>query len=1314
MRTRVGDLYTVLRRVEQKIPRTVWVQCLILFGLALVINWRLVQNSAGCVNWGNYLLPCASAQYAAWVPYPLVWQPFSFMGSPTTLPFSTAMFSTLTFYPVAGLSTFLGPAQGAGWYAVASTVFVGLAFTAYATTLVRSYWGTTVAMVFFVAGPFQIQIYGVGDYGLIVAEGFLFLAVYLLWRAVRDPRRRWILYPASLGCMVLTAGAPQVLELGLLLYVCSLAAFVFIPEGARFRPKVASFARLSVRFLLLPFLLTPLILPALTSAAIDLGPGSPYANPLSVFSGLSASPVSVFLTLGYVAAPGSSLTNFTGYAMVSSAANALLANVWLVLIVLLVLVIWAVVLFLGDRRGIYLLLLAIVGSLLGSGVEGPLGGLNTYLYLHLTGYQELNASYYWDLVIVVPALATALGIAVERSIARSRSGGRPAFSFAHIAELRSRAATPLGRRRISDAGVSPIQVVGLLVGLLVVASVAVPFGVVAQDAVGQGQTVGIQVTDYPGDYAAVFGSLSRLVGTTYSGVAVFGPTPQWITSGASSTTESYFFYFPTERIPSIPGYNLLPISSNYYTYWAYDQLFSNASPYVGELLAASGIGYLLVFYGTQTYPPYLLPQAVGQNVSDLLTYQYGIVPVVTSQSFAIYKDLYFTGSAASLSSLSIVAGSYSELNAMAYAGVNLTGQGLVFPTDIPASSCGDYIDRTSEVYAETPNALDGLALDCSSSSSSNPVSVVTGDNTVSEGWASSYSYASGALGLSVVESWPTPLAVTEGGPHSIHVPIDANGCSSCSIWALVRLGSSGGSLAFQWDGGAWILQTNRSWGGYNNSMVWIQLPFEAYDGGTLVVTSLTGWNALGPVYVASNSSVSQWLHGLESTKPIALAESGYSLALPTLRLPGQSTNYCGLNTLGALDQVSLCIQSLGPEAADYNLTLPSAESGWLSLLVRSFSTGDIQIGATANQTVGFDTGSHNFSRYQMGWVRVPVSSREVSTNGTIPLGVVDGVVYFSEFVFSPISTYDLPVPSVPQPALSVNSTSLTPAVSGLNVSVTKAAGSLQQISGSLQFTSPGYGANVASVSLNRTPAGVADVGIEYSVSPGLILNLDGMRLGGDGEVGLNQYTVSMLSVSAQYNVSRSALAFYSTANLSDVVNASFSIQVEYGTMALNSTLSNLGSGTNWTVSGTSTGFQLLGGPASMILVRVPFYPSLLVSPSGFAIQPAFGSVDSILVGSTNATEITVTTKAAAALESGLEIMGGTFAAWVAAEFLWMRYRRKQTTPAQEVEVNPGLESNELSASTASEPSAAQLQIDVPSARETLSGPSPPGPGPPVP
>jgi len=1233
----------------------VWSQLLIIAIIAVTIHWSLLLDGGGYLTWGNFLLPYTNSQYVPYGSPPGSWSPYQFMGNPAPTPFPLEVNFLTAVGPLAFLSSFLGPSAAAAIYAIASTVILGAASLLFLRSIVRNFWGRLAGATLLVAGPFQLQLFGQGDYLQFISEAFVLLSIFLLWKAVRNPQTRWLWFPLSMAMLILALGSLQMFALGLVLYGAFFLYYVLSSVRGPLRMRLLSLAGLSLRFLALPLLLAALILP-LFDAAVDIGPSSVFALSLSTFASYTANPAAVFLMMGYVG--GSNPPNFLGYEMVSFSAGTIVAGLWMAFVVGLVIVVWMGLLIFKDRRGYFFLAIATLGSLLGSGPHGPLGALNTYLYLHLVGYQEINASYYWDWMLVGPAVAAGLSVIVERIVeltptrAPEHPGSNPPTN--------PTCDTPTPRvqrcRTSRNLKVPTIYMIGVAVAAIIVVSSALPFAVNAQNG-----PLGIHANTYPTTYARIDGLLERLIGHTYAGVALFNPDVNWFLNNQSQIIPNAFILFPTVRIPGLPFYAAPPFPSNFYNYWVYKEFYTNATRYVGELFAAEGVEYFLVFYGTQSasFYPYFLQFSYGKNASRLMEFQVGIVPVVTAKDFVIYRDLYYSNVATPLTNLSVVEGGYSELNAMAYAGVNLTNQGMIFPSDIPPADCPQYLNRVNRIFGESTNALYDLALTCTATSSSNPLD----DTAGSQAWQSSLR----ELGGSIWDSWPSPLAVAHGGSYPIEVPINAQGCSaSCNLWLPIRFSGDGGLLDFQWQGLSWMVNTSRGWQGNNNSMVWVQLPLGPVHGaGVLRVTSISGWNAIGTVYAASSIELTSWLQNISLSKQVFLFSPGEALQAPTATASGQFSGYCELPTVDALGGGSLCLQAGGKTALELNLSLTAQSPGELSMLVRTIGTVTFLVESAPKKIFGFDTGNYNGTDLSMSWLRVPISPTELTSNGTLLLQIANGSVSISEIAITPLGAYGGPSPIPLSPNITVQSEYYTPTVTNFNISVAGTSTMESVIAGTIRFTNATpYYDGLGNTIFNLTPPFGGDVAIQYDVSPGLLLELGGIKMGGNGTTGFAQYGSGFYSVPHGVNMSDLLLTFASYGSPpASAVTCNFTIRLEFSEISLESNVTDVEPGSNWTVTAGSSGYKLAGNPASLLLIRIPYFSDIAASP-GSLLAPALGSVDSITWIPGNGTVITVAPTTAGGLNLGYIIMGLSLSGWVTIEYLWTQRGRRRCSPTK--------------------------------------------------
>jgi hypothetical protein len=1227
-------------------------QVLVVLTVALGIHWYLLTFSDGYVSWVNFIVPYSGAQYRTFTDLLGSWGPFQYMGAPDAIPPVSVVQFVVQGGPLVILSSVLGPVLAAKTYAILATVFLGATFLLLLRSFVKSYWAQLGSAVLLLANPFQLQLYGQGDYFEFVAEAFVFLAIYLLWCAIANPPMRWLWFPASMISLLLALPSYSLFVLGVGLYCAFLILYASHSAVGPLRGRLLAIGKALLRLSTLPLLLAPLIL-SLLSTPIDVSPASAYAPTFSTFVLNSANPLALFLGLGYVSGNGPTPQNSLEFQMVAATSGAGVATASVVLLIALVVATWVAVILLRDSRAYFLLGLTVVASLLGSGSTGPLGGFNSYLYLHAFGYQVLNASYLWDWSIIVPVFAIAFSLLVEGTTnaisSSARLLGRPeGYPQGSAALPFSRLGAAILNRRTRLVSVFAIVVV-----ILSIVLATLPFAVGAQNG-----PLGIHETNYPTDYTRIPGLLDNLIGPSYAGVALFNPDSNWFLFNSTHSVQNAFFLFPTVRTPGLPFYASPPYNSNFYYYWVYDEFYSNETKFLGQFLALAGIEYLLVFYGTQSasFYPYFLQSSYGKNASELMAYQTGIVPVVTAKDFAIYRDLYFSNVAVSLNNVSIVTGGYSELNAMAYAGVNLTNQGIVFPTDIPPGGCNRYMDRTDRVFAPSTNSLYGLGLVCTAVDSSNPVGDASAGTAPT--WDSSYR----EVGGTIWDSWPTPLAVATGESVTIQVPVDTGGCTTtCDLWLPVRFAGDGGPLTFQWENAQWTINTTKGWQGVNNSMVWVELPFALSHGTAILrITSVSGRNAVGTVYVAPRTSLASWLTNLAQRNMTLLTVSGKILQPPTADFAGQSSTYAQLTTSEALDGVALDVRAVGDSPETLNVSLPDRTSGWLSMLVGSVGKV-VFVASTIPETIfGFDTRDYNDTNFTFSWIRIPLQAPTFAPNATFRLLIDNGSVYLSEITFTPLSTYGPSIPSIAGETPSIRSEHTTSAVSFLNLSVGPVNSTGSMISGSVRFNSTVFSQYLASAEVTPPPPVGSDLAVRYAISPGMVLSLDGITIGQGGTVGLSQFSSGLLG---DANVLPGSMALNLTLEsfggprLTDF-NGSFTVWIEFVKIELYSGIMDLSTNSSWRVTAGNDGYTVQGTSAPLVLVRVPYFPDLTSVNDDAQLAASFGTVDSLVWNEDNASAISISTTSPTPTEIGYSIAGVSLGAWAAVEYLWVHRARR--------------------------------------------------------
>ncbi len=1204
------------------------------------------------VTFGNLELPYTVGQYRALLSPPGVWTPFQYFGFPTPAPFVDLVNYGTEVVPLALLAIAIGPVAAAKVFLVVSTVFLGIAFLLFVRTFVRSPAGQFLAAAFLLAGPFQLALYGQGDFQQFVSQGFIFLGLAALARAADRPADRWLFFPLALWLLVLSLWSLQLFLLGVALYLVFGAVYL-----GRHRPRATwrrAAATFYARFGMLPILLAPLLVTVLFGA-LNLGATSPQALPLSTYVQYSAAPWRVFFLFGYFN------LNFNMVAQVSTG----LAVGWSAAVVALLVLIWVGGIATRDRRVLLCFGLVLLASFFGAGASGPIGPLNVWLYLHVPGIQALNASYYWDWMVVAPLYALAAGALWETLRARTTAPTVPLRGPLRraVGVLRRRYPRPRLQRYYRYTTFA-------LVGAVVVVA-AIPYGSFAP----YGGSAGMHAIDYPADYATIPPLLEQLVGHGYAGVALFNPDVNWFLFNSTHPVQNVFFLYPSVRTVGISTYGSYPTQSNTFAYWLYQQFYSNSTRYIGELFATIGVEYLLVLNGTQSSSAgsgTFLNFSYGQSANRLMADQVGIVPAYSSADFVLYRNLFYGGVAASADHLSLVAGDYGELNAIAYAGVNLTAQAFLYPTDLTPSTCPDELPLVDRVYAPNANALLGIGLRCDALASADPLLAASPSAQPSAAWTSS----TRVQGVpSVVDAWPGPLAVSDGGEHVLSLSVRAAGCGAtgCRLWLPVRFGAEGGVLSFSWAGATATYQTGQGYAGANNSMVWIELPFALGDGsGTLRISASSGWNAVGSVLVEGPalSSPSSVLSAVRA----ALPDADFFEAAPGVTVDrvdpgsyapsgGQGGYYASSSSGYDPAGSALLLRDLVPSPIVLPLSLAGAPApGWLSLLVLGgvpvrfeVSIGDQNL--TLGSVAPGPPAPTNWT-----WDRIYLNGSSAPLGQPWSLTLESGTLYLAEVAFVPAADSPGSAPIVPGPALSLVQT--TPANGATNVSVRilpTASASTIAVSG--QFPPAPPLAPYATFALSGPVPAADQIVVTTNAPPGLLFAVNGTLIGGttapDGVLLPSPFRTGGAGT-APLEVTVSVLSD-GAPSAARAENLSISIGVSNAVATV--PFGDLAPTPSPTVRADSAGYTVTDpGASGLLWVRVAYYPGLTPT-GGAALDPALGSLTTLLWNPGRATSVFVTTRDAAAYAISIPAIVAATGLWIVVELAVVRRSASRRGPS---------------------------------------------------
>ncbi|MGA8275938.1 MAG: hypothetical protein WB789_09030 [Thermoplasmata archaeon] len=1273
-------------------------QLLVLAALDLAIHWTLLTELNGYLSWVNFLVPFTASQYPSGPA--LSWNPFQYGGTPVGLPFAYLSNYVEALGPLSLFSALLGATWGAKLYILLSTLFVGATALLFARTMIRRPIAQLVAAVFLIAGPFQISLYGQGDYQAFVAEGLVFLSLCAAYLGVRHPSQRWLWFPTCAWLIIFTFQTPQAFLLGLILIACLLPVYVrdwhlsIGPTGFRYgvpppapadgagrswkvrligpfrrntklRNILRELGALATRLPGLIAVAAVIIVPAYVTFYV-LGAGATAASsslalPLTTFIDYSRNPLSLLTLYAYF--------NLSPTMVRSGAGGPLALWAWTIASLALLSLIWIGYLFTRDRRLLYFLGVSIVVALFGAGPAGPFSGLADFLYLRFPGYAAVNASYYWDWFVITPLYALMLGVLLEGVLAPRSNVPPPPNPRPAVPPKRGLAAVFYTLRNGPRRPWWPTYRRDVTVAVIVLLSVGVLIPIA--NGAYYAPPNGIHQASYPSEYDQIPSLLQRLIGSTYAGVALFNPDVSWFTSNSTEAVPNAFFLFPTVRTAGVPVYLAPAIQSNFYFYWLYDQFYSNSTRYAGQLFALAGVEYLLVFYGTQSasFNPHFLPFSYGKNASQLMRYQADIVPVVEGKSFAIYRDLAFNGAALADPHLSLVTGpGYDELNALAYAGIDLANQSWLFPSDLPSNDCSAELGRVERAYTATPNALIGIALQCDHVSVADPLPETSLSSAPTHTWVPS----TNDFGVPIMESWPEPLAVTEGGPNSIGLPISAETCTGgCTIWLPIRFSGDGGSLTFGWRGASWNVLTDVGFDRLNNSMVWVQLPFAVTSSGTLSITGWGGWNAIGSGYVfaspggSSPSSPMDWLnHTLAQTTVVQVTPASL------INLENTSGNRGGLQYLRFVPNATvnafpgnqgIVVSEIGSAPVHVYLPMTKATGpGWVALLARATAYGYLTAtfeGSAEPELIGFDSGDYNSSHNVWQTIMIPWNDSTPNLESGMNLSLESGTLWLAEAWFVPEaipgSSTPTPVarPSFGPPTLFAP---LTTSVSSWSARLSP-SGYLSVTANGTFAPASGFGHFLLSIDLADTAPPGAAIALSANVTPGLWVSASDAAVSYRSEGGFTLFGPSFQNdeflASNNLTFDIESYGDFPSGNNTFQVAARFA----FVDQPLVWNVTDFAAGPPLAISADGQGYQVAADGASLVLVRVADYPGLTTSGNA-GLGPALGTLDTLLWNPANQTDIEVYPGAVEFLYLSVALSVLATAVWMGVELGVRRHR----------------------------------------------------------
>ena len=1168
------------------------------FGSALALSLSIVigvflrafESFSGYISWGNFLTPLTLGQIRA----PAVgWEPYQYNGFPT-LSSLTNVLSYVEFQgPIQAIGSIVGIDAAVKAFVALSALSLGLSFYFLTGGLTRRLLPRLLGVAFLLANPFQLYLYGQGDFTSFVAQSLFFLSLGFLLRAAVVSPLNWRRLLVAVVLLGLTVSNLQIFYLGSGMFLVFALYFATTASLEHGQSVTKTIGITLARCLLIPVVALPFLLPLLTGST-DVTPGSLLAQPLSSFRSTS-SPMYSLLTL-QPNPPG------LAWEIVRQTFGPLGFELWTAVVVLFVISAFAASLVLRDFRILLLDVVVLFAAALGAGPAGPFSAAAIALYTHVPGYQVLNASYLWVWDVIAPSYGLITVLIADGLLAHRY----PSAIHRVVAPVTSR----LPRWHRPKISWSTALLAIFVTGVTLLAAVPIS---------SQGYyraSGGIHEYNLPPEYANLPAELSRLVGSNYTGVAFLNPDLNLFLPNVSGYFSNPLFLYPSVRTAGLPFYGAPSLQSNYYFLWAYHLFYTNETRSFPALMSLMGIQFLVDLYNSNSasFYPYFMPWSAGVNASHLLQYQEGVVKIYSGSAYAIYRIEGPVQAATSYASLDLVLGDYNALPTMAALGLNLSAAPILFQSDITASDCTSTLANTSLIFLEGASSFLGLSLPCSGMESWNPVSYVSNTIGPDQGWSNSLR----TLGSPIVDAQPAPVALADG-TQTLQIPISVDCGANCVAWASVLFEPDAGAISFQDGRSAVSVNTTAPLDGATGEFGWVPLPDLVPNGNSLLrVVSSGRENAIGRIYIGTPSQLAVWESVQNATVSkhditVVSGLAGDQVGLPSSVPTGESTlyQYVEVPTGNAPEGSFLYLQSpTGAPGLPLPVDLPSvgvAES--LVIGVRNLGTATLEVQDGGWSTVvGFDTGNYSAARKGVTWIRVDLPS-DVGTSA-VSLRVLNGTIFVALVAVEPTGLMDAADRGVAFGAVTYESRA--PNVPNFTL-FTTAEPNGTTLAGSLSYSNTSYFDTLVTVAYSgRIPPGSV-VGLRGQISPGLLLDVNGFRVApeSDGRGVLADSDILPGGNAPPGSPIVFRIRAYGSSS-TEATNATFLLTVSFVLNSSAAVVHLTPSVLPWndTVTAITGGIEVREShSAPFVLVRVGYYPGFDFTGCGAGVEPALGGLE---------------------------------------------------------------------------------------------------------
>ena len=807
---------------------------LFIVSVSVIGFWlKFLISDSGFLFFGNSVYPIGSLEVASLIKNSLFigYQPFAFGGyipvGGNTI--SSYLVNMMDSVYLVTLSHFLSYNLAEKFYILTFNVFFGLTFYLLAQHILKNKIASMLSTLFILFNPFQVQLLAYGDTGQLEQMAFLFLSLSFFVQFVHSKSHSLSKLTGSIIFFILVYPFNQAFYLGAALFFVIILYKVIssksrIASIRALKPMSALYA-ISILFILLA-----IIWPFL-HGGYNILPGSKYAQPLSNFNTFSSSFTQVLILESYIP--------FVPIHFVASTFGETASLIWNYLFIFMLILFLAVQWIARYKPGMYLSMIILLASLIGSGSQSPISFVNIWLYLHFPGFQLLNTSYYWDWIIIAPLYAIELGFTYKIFYTWSKKHTLKKSIISHHSRRRD---------HLRDSGnrLMPYLFAGIL--LLVLAT---PISTQAYYDNNY-----IHSVKLPNDYYSLPSQLNGFNNNNYSGVAFFNPDNLlYFNDTTDGGFSSPFFNMIPFKTYGVPNYGAPPLTSTVYSYWVYSQFYHNKTRYVGDLLSLLGIKYFVVLYNTNSESGFgsFMPWSDNVNASHLMQYQKNVVRIYSSSNYSIYLNKYFTANYVSVSKMTLLLGNFNILNELAEKDVNLSGLGILFPWDLKAFNPNDLRRYVGNIIYQ-PNQLNlSITLDPLTTELNLIGSTLLGSSDFTTQWVPLNNVEGGNYVLFTLQN-----GIATDGNHTITVPLNINKTGNYTILIQAYRNSDGGNLSIYLNNSHYKLQTHG-----NNGTVWVNMKVSLTEGiNKLRIQSVSGYNVIESAFFVPTTQFDDFQNAL--------------------------------------------------------------------------------------------------------------------------------------------------------------------------------------------------------------------------------------------------------------------------------------------------------------------------------------------------------------------------------------------------------------------------------------------------------------------